>query len=135
LKLSPEDADENTLMFSMVSSESDLQICMILNRVLNISLAMAGDVIVKRKSGQIHFRKYIFENEDMVEKYILFSNYSGGEYLFPELKKNDFLLYINTEAVMTVIEERITQLKILPEISGVFKIDPSRIKSFHKIMF
>ncbi|MFN2127485.1 MAG: hypothetical protein ACK2TU_06460, partial [Anaerolineales bacterium] len=56
LKLSPEDADENTLMFSMVSSESDLQICMILNRVLNISLAMAGDVIVKRKSGQIHFR-------------------------------------------------------------------------------
>lgn len=133
LKISPSENDENKLLFSIITSESDLQLCMMINQLLGISLALAEDVVVKRKSRILIFRKYVYENEDLLEKYILFSNYSDGEYLFPELKKNDYLLLIITESVTFLIENRIKQLKDLPPISGIFRIEASNIKSLNKI--
>ena len=131
--MSPADLEENRLLYSMVSSESDLQICMLINKCLEISLALDEDIVIKRKSRDIRFRKYMYENDELIEKYILFSNYAEGEYLFPELKKNDFLLLISTESVTANLEDRVSQLRTLPQISGIFKIEPSSIKSLRKI--
>jgi hypothetical protein len=133
LKISSTDLEGNRLLFSIVTSESDLQLCMLLNKYLSISLALADELELERKSRVIRFRKYVFENEELIEKYILFSNYSDGEYLFPELKKNDYLLLINTEASVNSIEINVSRLRQLPEISGIYKIEPSKIKSFRKI--
>jgi hypothetical protein len=133
LKISSEDIEGNRLLFSIVSSDSDLQICMLINNNLGISLALDEEIVVKRKSRLIRFRKYVYENDELLEKYILFSNFAEGEYLFPELKKNDFLLLINTESGTAAIEESVTNLRQLPEISGIFKIEPSNIKSLRRI--
>ena len=133
LKISSADIEGNRLLFSIVSSESDLQICMLINNSLGISLALDEEIVVKRKSRLIRFRKYVYENDELLEKYILFSNYAEGEYLFPELKKNDFLLLINTESATATIEDRVNKLRQLPEISGLFKIESSNIKSLRKI--
>jgi hypothetical protein len=133
LKISSADIEGNRLLFSIVSSESDLKICMLLNSCLGISLALDEEIVVKRKSRVIRFRKYNYENDELLEKYLLFSNYAEGEYLFPELKKNDFLLLINTELDTASIEDRIHKLRQLPEISGIFKIESSNIRSLRKI--
>lgn len=133
LNISALDIEGNRLLFSIVSSDSDLKICMLINNSLGISLALDEEIAVKRKSRLIRFRKYVYENDEMLEKYILFSNFAEGEYLFPELKKNDFLLLINTESDTNSMEDRVNKLKQFPEISGLFKIEPSRIKSLRKI--
>lgn len=133
LKLSSAEMEEDRMLFSIVSSETDLQICMLINSCLDIKLALGEDISVKRKSRIIPFRKYIFENDELIEKYVLISNFVEGEYLFPELKKIDFLLLITTESVMANIENRVYQLKTLPEISGIFKIKPESIRSLRKI--
>jgi hypothetical protein len=133
LNISALDIEGNRLLFSIVSSDSDLKICMLINNSLGISLALDEEIVVKRKSRLIRFRKYVYENDEMLEKYILFSNFAEGEYLFPELKKNDFLLLINTESDTNSMEDRVNKLKQFSEISGLFKIEPSKIKSLHKI--
>lgn len=133
LRISSEGNSENLLLYSIVTSETDLQICMHLNEYLGIALTLDEEILVERKSGSIHFNKYLYENDELIEKYILFSNVSRGEHLFPELKKNDFLLYISTESVTSNIEERINQLRKLPQISGIFKIEPFKIKSLRKV--
>ena len=106
---------------------------MLINSCLGIKLALDEDIVVKRKSGVIPFRKYVYENDELIEKYVLFSNFVEGEYLFPELKKIDFLLLISTESVMANIVDRVYQLKSIPEVSGIFKIEPERIRSLNKI--
>lgn len=133
LRISSEDSGENLLLYSIVTSETDLQICMHLNKFLEIALALDEEIVIERKSRSIRFNKYVYENDELIEKYILFSNVSEGEHLFPELKKNDFLLYISTESVTSNIEDRINQLRKLPEISGIFIIEPSQIKSLRKV--
>ncbi len=125
--------EEDRLLFSIISSESDLQICMLINSCLHIKLALDEDIAVKRKSRIIPFRKYVYEDDELIEKYVLFSNFVEGEYLFPEIKKIDFLLLISTESVLTNIEDRVNRLKTFPEISGIFKIEPKSIRSLNKI--
>ncbi len=135
LKLSQFNKDEIINLFSIVSTESDLQVCYILNGIFQIGLSLADDVIVSDKTNKMAFKKYFYEDEEGNEKYILLINRNNNSYLFPELKKVDYLFIFIAETVPLSFEKAIIQLKKNAGISAVLKIDPGSLKSFHSNQF
>lgn len=135
LKLSQLDKDDNVLLYSIVSADSELQVCSVLNTVFEIRLSLADDIVISDKISSKVFRKYYFENEETSEKFILIGNRNQTNYLLPELKKIDYIFLIISDASSSDFFEAILELKAYPEISAVFNVDPASIKSFNRIQF
>jgi hypothetical protein len=135
LKLSALDKNDNVLLYSIVSADSELQVCRVVNTVFEIRLSLADDIVISGKASKLSFRKYYFENEDASEKFMLICNRNQNNYLIPELKKIDYLFLIISETSAPGFHESINQLKTYPEISAVFNLDAASIKSFQKIQY
>jgi hypothetical protein len=135
LKLSRLDKDENVLLYTIVSAESDLQVCRILNTAFGIGLSLTDDLIIGNKSAVVGFKKYFFESEEGIEKYLFFVNRNQNSYLMPELKKIDYIFIIVTESLPSDFSVPVQQLKNHAGISAVFNIVPSSLKNFHRIQF
>jgi hypothetical protein len=133
LRLSNDD-NGNVLLFTIVSSESDLHICMLINKAFQISMSLSDDLEIKYASGIIGFKKYQFEQEVEEERFtLLINHHSTGKYLFPEFKKIDFILIISSESNHVRFENQIKKLKESPGVSAIFRVDPSTIKSYKRI--
>jgi hypothetical protein len=135
LKIERLDKDENVLLFSIVSAESELQVCRLINSVFGISLSLTDDIIVPNKTNSTGFKKYYFENEEGTEKFLLIINRIHNNHLLPELKKIDYIFLIVSESSLGDFTSKIQQLKTSAGISAVFYNDPSTIKSFNRIQF
>ena len=134
LKVPLSSGSESNLLFAIASAESDLRICMILNQALSINLSLAENLQIIRKQQTISFRRYSFEGAEGIEKYSLFINRSGPDYLLPEIKKIDFILHIQSEGPLTPLENLSQQLKAIPEITAIYKLDQKVSKSFERLL-
>ena len=135
LKLSESARSGNTLLFAIASTESDLNICRLLNQVLSINLSLAENLELIIKKNPVSFRRYSFEEDEGIEKYSLILNSNGMNYLFPEIRNIDYLLLVQSEGYLTSIENLIDQLKSAPGITAVYKLDSSSLKSFNKLLY
>ncbi len=134
MKVPVSSGSESNLLFAIASAESDLRICMILNQTLFINLSLAENLQLMRKQRIISFRRYSYEGEEGIEKYSFFINRNGSDYLLPEIKKIDFILHIQSEGPLASLENLIQQLKAIPEITAVYKLDHKVFKSFERLI-
>ena len=134
LRVADFDNDENIMLFSIASSESDIHLCLLINKIFKISLSLSDDLIVVSKKESTGFRKYEFENAETGEKYILLLNRnSAGKFLMSEFKKIDFIFLIISEMPGSIYDKPIQRLKNENTISAIFKINPDTIRSFNKL--
>lgn len=133
LKLASNDLRNDVLVYAISSSESDIRICQLINRVLGIDLTLAENLEIILKKDTQSFRRFIFESEEEIEKFILIVNRNGGNHLFSELKKIDFIFLVITDSPKEPIETGMQKLKTIPEISALYKVDQSGLKSFSRL--
>jgi hypothetical protein len=134
LKVSNFDDNENVLLYTIASSEADLHLCILINKIFKIKLSLSDDLVVPSKPEPAGFRKYLFENEEEGEKYFLLLNRNNsGKFLLPEYKKIDYILLIVTEMNAGRYDKALQQLKGNRAITAIFKIDPLTVKSFNKL--
>ncbi len=134
IKLSESTRSDITLLFAIASAESDLRICLMLNQALSINLSLADNLEIISKKNIVSFRRYTYEGEEGIEKYTMFINRNGTNYLFTEIKKIDFILLIQSEGSLTAVEKTINQLKSSPEFTAIYKLDPAALKSFDRLI-
>ncbi|MBN1953210.1 MAG: IPExxxVDY family protein [Bacteroidales bacterium] len=125
---------DKVLVYAISSSETDLRICMKLNQWLGINLALDTDLELVVKGNTLSFRKYYFEFEEEIEKYLFLVNKNQGQYLFPELKQIDYLLLIHTETHSRSIVDKLNELKKEREFTVLYKVEPASLKSFSRIV-
>jgi hypothetical protein len=124
----------NILLYTIASSETDIHLCLLINRIFKISLSLSDDIVLLSKQGPAVFRKYEFENGGENEKFILALNRdNSGNYLLPEFKKIDFVFMIISEMPGTTYQISVQGLKAESAITAIYKIDPLSVKSFGKI--
>jgi hypothetical protein len=127
--------DGGILLFAIASAESDLRICLTLNRTLGINLSLTDDLQVSIKNTLVSFRRYTDEGDEGIDKYNFFINRNGSVYLLPELKKIDYVLLIQSEGSLSVIEAKVLQLKSLQEFNAIYKVDLNSMKSLNRLIF
>lgn len=133
LKVADNDLQDDLLLYAISSSESDIRICQTINRILGINLALAESLSVSKGKKVFKYRRYIYESEEEIEKFLLLVNRNEGIFLFPELKKIDYIFIVITESPKAPIEDYMQRLKVLPEITALYKVDQLTLKSFNKI--
>ncbi len=133
LKVADNDLQDDLLLYAISSSESDIRICQTINRILGINLALAESLSVSKGKKGFKYRRYIYESEEEIEKFLLLVNRNEGIFLFPELKKIDYIFIVITESPKAPIEDYMQRLKVLPEITALYKVDQLTLKSFNKI--
>ena len=134
LKVTKAELAKNLLPFAIASAESDLRICLILNHALQIQLSLSENFELTIKKSQKSFRKYSYESEEGIEKYSLFINRNGSDYLMPEIKNIDYILLIQSEGPLGKLEEKIMSLKSVPEITAVYRLDTVLYKSVNRLL-
>lgn len=130
-----DDLQNNILLYAIASSDSDIRICQSINRILGINLTLAANIEVPQNNKLVIFRRYNYESLEEIEKYTLVVNRNEGNVLFRELKKIDYILLVNTEAPKELIEGALLKLKNLPEVTALYKLDQSKLKSFNRIIY
>ena len=135
LRSKDENRSNNLIVYAISSAETDLSICQKINLNLNIRLQLDADYEIPIKNQTHSFRRYHYEDEELIEKYDLFVNRSDNQFLFPEIKKVDFVLIIHTEAHPGLIESAIQGLKGDLVISAIYKVDPASLRSLKRLPF
>lgn len=124
---------DKLLVYAISSAYSDLLICQKINQWLKINLSLDTDHKIIVKNMTISFRRYSFEFEEGIEKYFLYVNENQGHFLFPELKKVDFILIIYTETESQSIRDLLQELKREKEFTVLYRVPVSSVKSLSKI--
>ena len=120
-------------VFTVVSGESDLRVCWILNSILGINLALFEDIQIKSRTQTNNFRRYQFVSEDEFERYTLLVNRNNGNILIPELKKIDYIFIIQSQVSLNSLDTKIKQIKQHADIIAFISINYKTVKSFNKI--
>ena len=134
LKDKPPEQYSDLIIFAISSAESDLKICMLINKILKINLSLAADFELTIRNRSVRFRKYSWEDEEVEEKISLYVNRNEGHFLIPELRKIDYILVIQTEANLKGMEHSLQLLKNEPEVTVLSKLNPASLRSLSKIL-
>jgi hypothetical protein len=121
-------ANDNFLMFGIISPEPDYKLSLLINKSLNISLTNHSPLEVKDDKGNlISFSKFSDHTESPDTIYNLFTNKSGNSYLLKKLKTYDYLFLIQ-DADDNFSSEMLTQkLKESGIFRAVFVIDTNKV--------
>lgn len=121
-------ANDNYLMFGIVSPEPDYKLSLLINKSLNISLRNQSPLEVKDDlSNLISFSKFCDQTESPDTSYSLYSNKSGNSCLLKKLKTFDYLFLVQ-DTDENFNSEMLTQkLKESGMFRAVFVIDPVKV--------
>jgi hypothetical protein len=135
LKLSGLENKERVILYTIASSESDIRLCMMINKAFRVSMSLSDDLLVSISSEYVRFKRYQFEDDTEGEKFILLINrHPSGKFLLPEFKKIDYILIISTSVNEHQFDDAIRTLKENNGISAIFKIEHKSVRSFKRII-
>ena len=125
---------EQTQVYTLVSVESDLKVCWIINSILGINLSLSEDVRLNLSKSTNSFKRFQYITEDESEKYSLIVNRNQGNLLVPELKKIDYLFIIQTQNKLFSAGDKIPKIKEHQDINAFIGIHHNSIRSFSRLL-
>jgi len=120
------EADDPDHYLGLASAEADYRISLILNKELGLNLRSKTPVIKFIDDKEISFPRFTSSSKYNETIYDLISNESEKEKLFPRIPSIDFILRIRNLPSTEAIENVISRLRQIREITGVFPLERSR---------
>lgn len=128
---------ENEFDFGLLAISThikDYRICWEINNFIGLDLQRSDDLELKTSSGIASFSFFSYYNEDTNISVYLLGNRSTGGLLIPEKKQADFFLIIK-DATEDYHNEKLIELKKLPNILAVYSLNPLELKSKNNLLF
>ncbi len=128
---------ENEFDFGLLAISThikDYRICWEINNFLSLDLQRSDDLELKTSSGITSFSFFSFYNEETNISFYLLGNRSTGGLLIPEKKQADFFLIIK-DATEDYHNEKLIELKKLPNVLAVYSLNPLELKSKNNLLF
>ena len=158
-KIDSSEFDEPIYYLIAIHSRIEMyRLAFFINQNININLfRSAQDLNFSTKKGMAHFMHFEFEDKEKDLKFDLIQNKSNIEissnlaqndlfattqnsffiptYLMPDFKKVDFFLKIEVNESPLDLDEMVSKIKLIPEVSTVYAIDSNTIKSKYNLIF
>jgi len=128
---------ENEFDFGLLAISThikDYRICWEINNFIGLDLQRSDDLELKTSSGIASFSFFSYYNEDTNISVYLLGNRSTGGLLIPEKKQADFFLIIK-DATEDYHNEKLIELKKLPNVLAVYSLNPLELKSKNNLLF
>ena len=128
--------DFNFMLWGIVCTMRDYQICWELNKTLKINLARQEDIELSNPQKGKHLLFSLFRYYDEMDKclYHLMSNKYYKELLLPEVKEADYFLRFTGEVPENYADTITKTLKSIPKIMAVIPLEPAGLKSRHNLI-
>jgi hypothetical protein len=129
-------ATDQLLIIGIVSTESDYKVSWTINQSLHIHLTRSHNIkLPNTKTGIIsEFPLYLLEDEKNQIKYFLIKNRNENLCYIDELKKFDYLFFLQGEISEIDKNLLLIQIKSFTILSSSFYINPQIIKNQDKII-
>ncbi len=129
LKLENSVSDGNSFRLLLIASSlRDYQLAYFINLVAGLNLKKYQDLPVTTDPKQPHHHSWFQSvNEEDSLRYYLIENESNGKYLFPGLKKIDFLLFIKKGVSEQGVNDLAQKLRQVRGFKAVFKYEVSML--------
>lgn len=126
-------SDNSSYRFSLiaiVTTDNDYKLSWKLNQTLNISLVKHDPLKIKstRHPVDLLFSFYLYENEDDMLQFGLFSNKCADGLLIEEYKNADYIFKISDSSDKDHIDRIFLKIKTIQNILAVFLIDNNNVK-------
>ncbi|MDR2011138.1 MAG: IPExxxVDY family protein [Bacteroidales bacterium] len=124
-------------LLGITSSENDYKISWLISSYLEIEFMKCDNLTIIDSQISVEQNFSVFEslaNKENIQLKLV-SNRGDIGYLITELKNIDYFLLITKDEEKTLLNELFVKLKSLPDITGIFKLDTSNLKSKEKLLF
>ncbi|MCX6183471.1 MAG: IPExxxVDY family protein [Flavobacterium sp.] len=145
-------------LIAIHSTVEDYRMAFLLNQQLPIILHKNKSTIeVSGKEGEASFAYFVYDDEKAETNWVLIPNKneivvrkkSTGQnlfldaqveiatrvYLLPELKKVDYFLKIEHQDTFHQVDQLLSDIKKINQVSTVYVVDPKKIKSKNNLIF
>ena len=123
------DANEDYMLFGIVSAEPDYKLSLSINRKLRLALRHKIPIELNDENGVSHqFSRFMDHSVNNGLTYNLISNKSGNAFFLKKLNKIDYLLQVHTAENNFNRENLILALRSVETITAVFPLEPGEIK-------
>ncbi len=131
------DYDFDFILIGISSAEKDYRLCHFINKALGFDLQKSKDIeiIVTKKRKQSFFTSYEWMDEDGRREIRLLINSSGNEFLVPEMKQMDYLLFLKGPITDTEQQKIISILLQIPGIQVAMPVDVLSLRSKKNLVF
>lgn len=125
--------DNNSYGFNLiaiVTPDNDYKLSWKLNQALNINLVKHDPLKIKstRHPVDLLFSLYLYDNEDDMLQYGLFSNKCADGLLIEEYKNADYIFKISGNNDKENLDRILSKIKNIQNLLAVFLIDKSNIR-------
>jgi hypothetical protein len=132
--------DYNFEVLALISSVKDYKLAFNINNKLNVQLKKTDDIcLVFVNESELTVSQYLFETEfrtlRLLKNKSLEAKNMSKPYLVPELKEYDYFIHLSGEGEVWESENIIENLKSLPVIQYVQKVDLNNLKSRENLIF
>ncbi len=145
-------------LIAIHSTVEDYRMAFLLNQQLPIILQKNKSTIeVSGKEGEASFAYFVYDDDKAETNWVLIPNKneivvrkkSTGQnlfldaqveiatrvYLLPELKKADYFLKIEHQDTFHQVDQLLSDIKKINQVSTVYVVDPKKIKSKNNLIF
>ena len=120
------ETDDPEHYLGIASAEADYRISLVLNTELGLNLKSKTPVIKFIDNKEISFSRFTSASRYNETIYDLISNESEKEKLFPRIPSIDFILRIRNLPSADPLENIVSRLRQVREITGVFMLERGR---------
>ncbi|MBC8173409.1 MAG: IPExxxVDY family protein [Chitinophagales bacterium] len=129
------ESEVECLLFGIVTPLKSYRLCWFINQIFDLELKKIDDLVItlhdKRK--QLHFSRFRYEEQITMSAFFILENKHDGEFLLPDIKKADFILFIKGTYYQAHRQAFMQKLKLINEIQVVLPVEPKTLKSKSKI--
>lgn len=127
LQVSGNFLSEGFHLLGIASNLSDYRLCHFINDRWNVGLKKYGDFAVE--PVEEGFSWYFYYDDNLKVYYYLIANRNTTGFLKKEWKQFDYILIIKGGLASGLFGERISQLRQIPQVIGVFQQDLQKVKN------
>jgi hypothetical protein len=131
------DNDIRYRLIGISCHENDYRLVWAINNMLKMQFVRLDNLLVHntKLNQDLEFSRYYYQDEDRYLTHYLISNRCPDGYLFPEIRKLDFLLRMSGEVNASDIENLIKGFRKIEIISAVYQIQPGSLRNIIQIGF
>ncbi len=129
------DYSDNFLILGIVSVYTDYQLVHYVNKTLGFDFIKYADFsLTDNTKSPITYSWFYCKSDELKVKSYFIANHHAKQKLLPDFKQIDYLLIIDNSENFNEAGSFITSLRKVKGITGVFKIDPQKIKNISLLL-
>ncbi len=123
------DYNEAFLLLGIVSTYPDYQLVHHINKTMGFNFVRYDDFVLDNNTKKsVSYSWFYCQSDEIKVKSFLIANHHPKQKLLPDYRHIDYLLILEKSGNMDELSAMVSLLRKVKSITGVFKMDPSKIK-------